>query len=475
MFRKSKKIVVLIITSVCISLACQFLTKPLAPTINTEKTVYPESTSEPAKELPPSQWLRFIGTERNDNLLNAATDKQGNIFTISQNVEESKHFGFTKFLVIGDNKVDPEQKIVLTKVNPDGKQEWEINLELGLSLPYQIAIDDNGDIYIAGLSMENWGTPIKPYHHGNTNFNSVYNGFVAKLDKDGKLQWNTFIERYELVSELLIATSPNDGVYIAGSAIEEGFLNFITYIRSDGSQEWVTDFGKNGLGAGVSNIQIDSEENIFLTGFTYTNWGFPVKEYNTSEDIVPLFVAKFDKTGNLLWNTFTASDGIREIIDIQVSGDGQVFLTGTSNSNFSYSTFDSIGMGLITKFNSNGDIAWKHNIDLCIGYYTSSVGKNIISTDGKNNVIFLTYKQNSYYATTINSDGQILQEATLDIPLDTILINGIKNETNNNNIYIFGEVYNDDTYDNFPWTNFEELNKPFGSKDYYLAQVLFTP
>jgi len=477
---KLKKPFLLAIITVMLSLACQTLSKPSLPTSSNESNVSPTETLEAIEENSASQWLRFIGTERTDNLLSATTDYQGNVFIVSQNVSEenAKHFGFTKFITIGGSKVDPDQSIVLTKVNPNGNIEWEHVLDLGLSLPYQIAVDNSGSIYISGLSMESWGNPIKPYHHTYSAVawkEFVYNGFVAKLDQNGKLQWNTFIENYEIVDQLLVVTSPNDGIYVAGSAIKDGFLQFLTHLSSDGTQEWATEFAKNGYGNNIGHMEIDNNENIYLSGIGYATWGNPINEFNNSEDETPPFIAKFDKTGNLLWNTFTNPDGIKEIIDIKVSSDGQIYLSGTSNPGFTYSTFDAIGMGLIAKFNPDGEVVWKKEIDLCIGEYTSSIGKNIINIDRKGEITFLTYKQDGYYATQINPDSQVLQEVKLDIPLDTVLINGIENQSSQNNLFVFGEVYNDDTYDNFPWANFEELNKPFGSMDDYLAWVLFKP
>jgi hypothetical protein len=49
-----------------------------------------------------------------------------------------------------------------------------------------IAVDDHGNIYVAGYSTSTWGTPINPYAAG-------YDAFVARLDPDGTRRWHTFL------------------------------------------------------------------------------------------------------------------------------------------------------------------------------------------------------------------------------------------------------------------------------------------
>ena len=67
--------------------------------------------------------------------------------------------------------------------------EWEWNTFLGGSEKDEgtsIAVDDSGNVYIAGFSDATWGSPINA-HAGNND------AFVAKLNSSGALQWNTFL------------------------------------------------------------------------------------------------------------------------------------------------------------------------------------------------------------------------------------------------------------------------------------------
>jgi hypothetical protein len=51
---------------------------------------------------------------------------------------------------------------------------------------YAIAVDTSGNVYVAGHSSRTWGSP-------RHSFVGYYDAFVAKLNGDGVLQWNTFL------------------------------------------------------------------------------------------------------------------------------------------------------------------------------------------------------------------------------------------------------------------------------------------
>ena len=55
---------------------------------------------------------------------------------------------------------------------------------------YDIAAANNGNTYVVGTSNWNWGTPINP--HADNCLNGCSNVFVAKLNSNGTLIWNTF-------------------------------------------------------------------------------------------------------------------------------------------------------------------------------------------------------------------------------------------------------------------------------------------
>src|SRR5512135_3297411 len=51
---------------------------------------------------------------------------------------------------------------------------------------FAIVVDGDRNTYLTGLSAATWGSPVNPYAGG-------YDIFVAKLDPNGTLLWNTFL------------------------------------------------------------------------------------------------------------------------------------------------------------------------------------------------------------------------------------------------------------------------------------------
>ena len=126
-----------------------------------------------------------------------------------------------------------------------------------------IAVDGNGNVYVAGYSGA-WGSPVNA-------FAEAVDAFVAKLDSDGSLLWNTFM-----------GTSSNDYGYA---------------IAVDGKWERVRGWRKKVWPPGSS----------------------PVNAYSGFSDA---FVAKLDSNGSLLWNTFmgSSSNDHGRAVAVDVSG-----------------------------------------------------------------------------------------------------------------------------------------------------------
>ncbi len=110
---------------------------------------------------------------------------------------------------------------------------------------HDIAVDGSGNIYITGMSNATWGSPVRAFTSGYDAAVKPYDAFVAKLNSNGVLLWNTFL-----------GTSGHD---------------------------W------------CGNIAVDGSGNVYVTGSSPDTWGSPLRAFSSGYDT---FVAKLDSVVN---------------------------------------------------------------------------------------------------------------------------------------------------------------------------------
>jgi len=111
---------------------------------------------------------------------------------------------------------------------------------MGISISY----DESGNIYVTGISTSSWGSPLNPFS-GNSDI------FVARLNTNGELQWNTFL-------------------------------------------------GGSGHDYGVANT-FDGTGNIYVTGYTGSTWGNSINPYNLGGTFVARLMETEHCNGTLSW------------------------------------------------------------------------------------------------------------------------------------------------------------------------------
>lgn len=81
----------------------------------------------------------------------------------------------------------------------------------------------------------------------------------------------------------------------------------------------------------VFDVALDTDRNIYVVGYSNSSWGNPIVPFQGSRDV---FIAKFDNSGNLLWNTFLGSgysDGTSIVIDPDDKG---IYVAGVSDQSW---------------------------------------------------------------------------------------------------------------------------------------------
>ena len=202
-----------------------------------------------------------------------------------------------------------------------------------------IAVDEDGNIYVAGYSEQTWASPIRAFSGG------AYDAFAVKLDNSGALAWNTFLGGNAEDHGNGIALDLNGNIYVVGESLgtwgsptraytaqSDGFA---VKLDSSGTLSWNTFLGGSGRDGGNA-IAADSSGNLYIAGYSDAAWGSPAREYTGRSDG---FAVKLDSSGTLSWNTFLGgiSDDYACTIATDPSGDA-IYVGGKNGYPWGFET-----------------------------------------------------------------------------------------------------------------------------------------
>jgi hypothetical protein len=216
-------------------------------------------------------WHTFLGGIGNqDQGSGIAVDGSGNVFVAGNS--DATWQGTTAPVRLFDANYDAWA----AKLGSDGVLAWNTFLGgSGYDYGNAIALYD-GNIYVAGTSNADWGSPVRAYTAGGTEGNDA---FCVKLTSLGALTWNTFL---------------------GGDDDDYGY-----------------------------GVAVDGGGNVCVAGSSKATWGTPWRAYRWQD----AFASKLTGLGALTWNTFLGCSGSQDTgygIAVDGSGLGNVYVSGAS-------------------------------------------------------------------------------------------------------------------------------------------------
>lgn len=254
-----------------------------------------------------------------------------------------------------------------------------------------MVVDSSGNVYLTGNSDD-----------------EVYGDNYATVmyDSEGTEQW---VARYHGASggyddAQAIAQDLQGNVYVTGSSENAVDVSQYTTIKYSpaGTELWVA--RQEGAERGAAKaIALDNYGNSYIAGWRYTlgsYWDFATVKY--SSDGTKLWEATYDGPESF----------VDEAVDIALSSNGDVFVTGAS-----YTDFGDEADYVTIKYSNDGEEQWTAIYDGPIGSY--DYPRDIeVNSDGSVAVTGYSYSSSqSYSCTTIkyNPDGVVLWTARCDI------------------------------------------------------------
>jgi hypothetical protein len=341
----------------------------LSYTVLSATSVLPASMHPPQQEdfsdiNPTYEWGIYLSGDSKYNYMNQsgmAADSLGNLYVLSLGQED------TDGVFTGE---EPNQ-LTLHKVTKDGNLEWQFSFEINENsdaYPGSITVDGNDNIFVSGYTDD----LSSPYYTDGTN-----NLFVAKFDPSGTLLWNTLVE----IPDPFLATLSTDAegnVYICGEGEVKAYdgiskiANFmLAKVSSQGSVEWVKPYGNFEYNDFFTQAGFVSKVGpngfLYVIGDVNSSWGEPLQSFLGERDI---FVAKFDRDGSVIWNTFLGTNGTYldntmlndhpTFRDMEIDINGNIYVVGENEASWGnpITPFSGTTDSYLAKIDDNGNLLW---------------------------------------------------------------------------------------------------------------------
>ncbi len=301
---------------------------------------------------------------------------------------------------------------------------------------FTIALDLSGNIYIAGFTNSPEGIATKGAYQTSLNGGSDYNAFIAKFSSSGKLFWATYFGGDSGAYAQGCVVDQSGNLYVVGYTTSlKGIATqgayqtsnhgggddvFLAKFNNNGSLIWSTYYG--GINADYGwGIAVDANNNAYISGFTASYSGIATKgSFQTSYggNVFDAFVAKFSKSGDLVWGTYFGGTGEDQATGIGLDNSNNVYITGTTKSpkgiatSGAYKTNCDINNGnaFLACLDSNGVQKWGT-------YFGGTGGEDIgyaLATNGKDKVYFTGVSGNTSNVATSGSGQSIFGGGACD-------------------------------------------------------------
>jgi len=294
-------------------------------------------------------WSTFVGGSEVDSFFDMAVDASGDLVCVGYTASTDYP---TTAGVFQDFFAGPPYDHTISTLSADGST-LQVSSYLGgtdRDACRGIAIDDAGDLYLAGFSFST-DFPVTPGAFQITK-STMEDAALTKMSADlSTVIWSTYLGGDGSDRSLAIDLDSNGDPVIAGFTYSTDFPtspgvlqesygysmeSFVAkFHAADGNRDWSTYIG--GLHEDeIFSVQVDAQDNPLITGWT-TSTNFPVNDlgfdstHNGGEDI---FVSRLSTDGSaLLWGTYLGGSGDDRALELAIDADDNPLITGHAASN----------------------------------------------------------------------------------------------------------------------------------------------
>jgi len=265
-------------------------------------------------------------------------------------------------------------KIFLTKYSQDGSRIWMQKVSTG-GLSRKIAIDSNGNIYIAGYTGD---------------------GFLVKFDKDGKRLWIKQFGTSSIDSVIDMTIDKDDNMYLAGTTRgtfdpsnppQASTNHFLAKFDSSGNKLWIKqNVGKNAARARI--VKVDNSGYVYVAGYVSGK----IDDNSVHVGDRDSYIIKYTDSGKKVWTKQFGYVGDDIVSNMVLDTAGNIYISGSVNGDLGTKDNPKFSQNIfLKKFSSNGDNLWSKQLE------GSSYASSFSIDFDKNNNLDLIWSTGKYF------------------------------------------------------------------------------
>jgi hypothetical protein len=330
------------------------------------------------------QWAISAGDYYTDEATSVAVDAAGNAYLTGYWYGDTITFGSYSL----HNTYHSNADIFLVKYNPDGNVLWAKSAgDNSSDQAKAVAVDALGNVFITGWFQWSikFGT-VTLQNADHTGYGSP-DIFLAKYNSDGDFQWANSAQGMLYDESKSIAVDNVGNTYVTGYFASRTitFDNiilantdsdttiewprndiFVAKYNAEGKAIWAKSAGGTKHDEGKS-VAVDAESNVYLSGYfasdTIDFGEISLINSNIGATYTDLFLAKYDKNGNIQWAKNAAGTNPDIANAITFDKAGNLYQTGyTSSQSITFGTITNMNTSyesaFITKYDTEGEAIW---------------------------------------------------------------------------------------------------------------------
>ncbi len=225
----------------------------------------------------------------------------------------------------------------------------------GVTVGWALMLDQDGNVIWNQTFLEGSGTELRVALNLTDGFLLVgneflpsgdENGYVAKINSQGALMWQTPIVGGEDVNKLFSAIATSDGFVLFGltySNANEESQAWVVKLDANGNVVWNKTYGNATYTAATAGA-LAPDGNYMVAGYT-----------NSRGDNYDFLLMQIDPNGNMIWNKTYGQTGSQEASAMTKAPDGYVIVGDTQSPDGNIHAW-------VVKVDWNGTMLWAKTV-----------------------------------------------------------------------------------------------------------------